>query len=306
MAGRGDATGRAGGAAGNAGRVGDNRAGRRQGAAGKRSVFQTNLRGRRDFVNAHAARRLTRSAAGGRLHAVSIQPIAAPRLYQRIAQELARLIDDGTFKAGSRLPAERDLARSLGVSRSSLREALGALEIEGRIVIRIGSGAYVAAPPRRGAMRERPQAEVSPFDVLRTRRLVEGEAAALAARHATPAQLKAMTGAFRRLAADMRANRTQSAADREFHLCIATASGNSALALVVERLWDEGGQPLNARMEELFVSRGRKRDNIAEHEAVLDAIRRGDAAAARRAMRVHLANAERQRLVLLRRRAPAR
>jgi DNA-binding FadR family transcriptional regulator len=237
---------------------------------------------------------------------VSIQPIAAPRLYQRIAQELARLIDDGTFKAGSRLPAERDLARSLGVSRSSLREALGALELEGRIMIRIGSGAYVASLPRRGAVRERPQAEVSPFDVLRTRRLVESEAAALAARHATPAQLKAMTSAFRRLAADMRANRTQSAADREFHLCIAAASGNSALALVVERLWDEGGQPLNARMEELFVSRGRKRDNIAEHQAVLDAIRRGDAAAARRAMRVHLANAERQRLVLLRRRAPAR
>lgn len=216
------------------------------------------------------------------------------------------MIDDGTFKAGSRLPAERDLARSLGVSRSSLREALGALEIEGRIVIRIGSGAYVAMPLRRGAARGRPQAEVSPFDVLRTRRLVEGEAAALAARHATPAQLKAMTSAFRRLAADMRANRTQSAADREFHVCIAIASGNSALALVIERLWEEGGQPLNARMEELFVSRGRKRDNIAEHEAVLEAIRRQDAPGARRAMRLHLANAERQRLVLLRQRAPAR
>lgn len=80
----------------------------------------------------------------------------------------------------------------------------------------------------------RTPAEISPFDVLRARRLVEGEAAALAARRATPAQLEAMAGAFRRLAAEMRANRMQSAADREFHMCIAAASGNSALALVID------------------------------------------------------------------------
>ena len=109
-----------------------------------------------------------------------------------------------------------------------------------------------------------------------------------------------MAKAFARLAADMRANRMQSPADREFHLCIAAASGNSALALVVERLWAESGRPLNARIEELFVTRSRKRDNIAEHRAVLDAIRNRDAAAARRAMRTHLANAERQRMILLR------
>lgn len=229
---------------------------------------------------------------------MSIRPIAAPRLYQRIAEEIARLIDTGTFKEGARLPAERELARSLNVSRSSLREALGTLEMQGRIVIRIGSGAYVAKAPRR-APRSRGSTEISPFDVLRTRRLVEVEAAALAARHATPAQLKAMAKAFERLAADMRANRTQSPADREFHLCIAAASGNSALAHVIERLWAEAGQPLNVRIEELFVTRGRKRDNIAEHRAVLEAIRNKDAAAARRAMRAHLANAERQRMMLL-------
>ena len=241
---------------------------------------------------------------------MSIQPIAAPRLYQRIAEELARLIDTGTFKPGTRLPAERELAHSLNVSRSSLREALAALELQGRIVIRIGSGAYVATTARRGATRERScadgrtPAEISPFDVLRARRLVEGEAAALAARLATPAQLEAMASAFRRLSAEMRANRMQSVADREFHMCIAAASGNSALALVIERLWAEGGQPLNSRIEELFVSRGRKRDNIAEHRAILDAIRRRDSAAARRAMRTHLVNAERQRLILLRQPTP--
>ncbi len=231
---------------------------------------------------------------------MSIQPIAAPRLYQRIAAEIARLIDSGTFQPGERLPGERELARSLDVSRSSLREALGALEMQGRVEIRIGSGAYVAKAPARRAARARASSEISPFDVLRTRRLVEVEAAALAARHATPAQLKAMAAAFERLATDMRANRMSSPADREFHLCIAAASGNSALALVIERLWAEGGQPLNVRIEQLFVTRGRKRDNIAEHRAVLEAIRNKDVAGARRAMREHLANAERQRMILLR------
>lgn len=224
-----------------------------------------------------------------------IKPIAAPRLYQHIADEIIRQIDAGTFKPGERLPAERELARSLSVSRSSLREALGALEMQGRISIRVGSGAYVSASARR-ARRAHNAAEISPFDVLRARRLVEGEAAALAARNATPAQLRAMESAFARLAADMRANRLQSAADREFHLCIAGACANSALSLLIERLWAEGGQPLNARIEALFVTHGRKRDNIAEHRAILDAIRERDAPRARRAMRRHLANAERQRL----------
>lgn len=228
-----------------------------------------------------------------------IKPIAAPRLYQHIADEIVRQIEAGTFKPGERLPAERELARSLSVSRSSLREALGALEMQGRISIKVGSGAYVSTLPRR-PQRTRKAQEISPFDVLRARRLVEGEAAALAARNATPAQVAAMEAAFERLAGEMRANRMQSAADREFHLCIAGASANSALKLVIERLWAEGGQPLNARMEALFVTRGRKRDNIAEHRAVLEAIRRRDAAAARRAMRQHLANAERQRMRLLR------
>lgn len=247
---------------------------------------------------------MTDPRALGRLLAVPIEPIAEPRLYQRIAAQLMRLMEDGTFAPGTRLPAERALAASLQVSRSSLREALSMLELDGRIVIRVGSGAYVAAPAtrpsRRGRAATAPRNEVSPFEVMRVRRLVESEAAALAARHATPAQLSKLAAAFGRLAEQMRANRQRPAADREFHLCIAHASGNAALAQVIERLWAASEQPLSARMEALFVSRGRRRDNIGEHRAILDAIRGKDPAGARRAMRTHLHNAERQRLVMLR------
>ena len=226
-----------------------------------------------------------------------LKPIAAPRLYQRIAEELLRLIDGGSFKPGERLPAERDLALQLGVSRSSLREALSSLEMAGRVEIRLGSGVYVLAASRRKA-RPVVAAQTSPFDVLRARLLVEPEAAALAARHAGAAQVKALEGIFARLSAAMRADMALPEADREFHVAIARAGGNTAIEMVVASLWSQWIHPLNARMAELFVTRGHKADSIEEHRAVLDAIREGNPKAARRAMRRHLASVGRQRMSL--------
>ena len=80
---------------------------------------------------------------------MSIKPIAAPRLYQRIAEAIAGLIEAGEFEAGDRLPSERDLAQELDVSRASLREALSTLELEGYVEIRVGSGVYVRSRRRR-------------------------------------------------------------------------------------------------------------------------------------------------------------
>ncbi len=133
--------------------------------------------------------------------------------------------------------------------------------------------------------------------------MVEAETAALAARHASAAQVAAIEQAFARLAADMRANHAASAGDRLFHVRIAEAGGNGALADIVRNLWTAQRDPLAARMEALFVTGARRRDNIGEHRRILDAIRAHDPAAARRAMRDHLANAERQRLALMRARA---
>jgi DNA-binding FadR family transcriptional regulator len=233
---------------------------------------------------------------------MSIQPIAAPRLYQRIAQTIADLIDAGEFARGDRLPAERELARKLDVSRASLREALSALELDGYVQIRVGSGVYVL---RRRRSRKRATlaggiVEASPFDMLRARRLIEAETAALAARHASAAQIAAIEAAFARLAADMRAEKARSQGDRLFHVRIAEAAGNTVLAAIVRDLWAAWHQPLNAHLESLFVTRQRRRVNIGEHRRILDAIRARDPAAARAAMRSHLIQAERQRLALVR------
>ena len=72
-----------------------------------------------------------------------IQSIEPRRLYRQIADQIRTLVRSGEFPAGSRLPPERDLARQLGVSRPSVREALIALEVEGLVEVRIGSGIYV-------------------------------------------------------------------------------------------------------------------------------------------------------------------
>ncbi|MFL6716655.1 MAG: FadR/GntR family transcriptional regulator, partial [Burkholderiaceae bacterium] len=80
-----------------------------------------------------------------------IQAIEPQRLYRQISNQLRELIVGGEFPLGSRLPSERDLSVQLGVSRPSLREALIALEVEGYIEVRMGSGIYVCEPPEQPA-----------------------------------------------------------------------------------------------------------------------------------------------------------
>src|SRR5215813_7198013 len=79
-------------------------------------------------------------------HGLPLEAIEPRRLYRQIADQLRHLIDQGEYAVGSRLPAERMLADRLGVSRPTVREALIALEVEGRLKIRVGSGIYVVEP----------------------------------------------------------------------------------------------------------------------------------------------------------------
>src|SRR5215472_13789332 len=114
------------------------------------------------------------------------------RLYRQIAHQIRVLIRSREFPAGSRLPPERDLARQLGVSRPSVREALIALEVEGLVDVRIGSGIYVLGPRGDGEVTTEVEATSGPFELLRARWVIEGECAALAAKAARRTQLTAI------------------------------------------------------------------------------------------------------------------
>jgi len=216
-----------------------------------------------------------------------LQAVEPRRLYRQIADQIRTLIGKGAVVPGARLPAERDLARQLGVSRPSLREALIALEVEGLLDVRVGSGIYVSQPGERAPASELAGAS-GPFEVVRARWMIEGECAALAAKSGTPAQLRAIRKAHAAMRKEARHNHNPLDADRAFHVAVAQASGNSALELVVQTLWDQRMGPLYRALETKLEYPSMAGEALDEHQAVLAAIAAGDAAAARGAMRRHM------------------
>jgi len=113
--------------------------------------------------------------------------MADKRLYHSIADKITKLINDGAYPPGSRLPGERELAEQFGVSRVTIREAEIALQALGQIIIKTGSGAYVLDPSERDY---RALPNVSAFELTEARSLFESEAAALAARNMTDRTLR--------------------------------------------------------------------------------------------------------------------
>jgi GntR family transcriptional repressor for pyruvate dehydrogenase complex len=209
------------------------------------------------------------------------------KLYQQVAATLAEAIRSGAYPLGRRLPSERDLAERFGVSRPTLREAMIALEIQGFVESRQGSGVYVtAAAAKLGRMAD---LNIGAFELTEARRVVEAEACALAATSITEVEIEELEGLLQAMAAasDVGAEALEKA-DRRFHLLIAGATRNSALVSVVEMLWDlRHRSPLCLEM----LARARDvgdRPRIEEHRAIVTALASHDSGAARAAMRDHL------------------
>jgi DNA-binding FadR family transcriptional regulator len=217
------------------------------------------------------------------------QSIEPRRLYRQIADQIRGLIKSGEFPAGARLPPERDLAKQLGVSRPSVREALIALEVEGLVEVRIGSGIYVQPVGEDKAAQAGHEAEAGPFELLRARYIIEAECAALAAKSAKKPQLLAISEALDEMEQEMQtADHQPLSGDRLFHLRIAEATGNGALVAVVKLLWEERIGALYKQLEHHYDSPSLWESAMAEHRAVLKAIVAHDAKAARSAMQRHL------------------
>lgn len=225
------------------------------------------------------------------------QSIEPRRLYRQIADQIRSLIRAGEFVAGARLPPERDLAKQLGVSRPSVREALIALEVEGLVEVRIGSGIYVLGPSVRaegeesagvGHESDAVDAAAGPFELMRARYTIESECAALAAKSAKRGQIVAIEEALDMMEREYEHEKQPLAGDRLFHLRIAEATGNGALVAVVKMLWEERMGPLYQRLEHHYDTPGLWMAAMAEHRAVLKAIAEHDVPGARLAMQRHL------------------
>jgi DNA-binding FadR family transcriptional regulator len=219
-----------------------------------------------------------------------LPPIETKRLYQHIAGVLRESMDSGRFGIGSYLPPERELADQLGVSRASVREALIALEVQGRVSVRVGAGVQVldASSPRAASAAAADEPPVGPLELLEARLVVETETAALAARHATEQDLQGLQRSLEQMVQDHARNPMLHDGDRAFHIGIARASGNAALLFIVTTLWDQRYTPMQDRMETLFTTPGLHTAAVDDHRRVLEAIAAHDPAAARQAMRRHL------------------
>jgi DNA-binding FadR family transcriptional regulator len=254
-----------------------------------------------------------------------IEAIEPRRLYRQVADQLRQLIEAGEFRAGERLPPERELAVKLGISRPTVREALIALEVEGRVRIRVGSGIYVTASPaaaadagtsgasaaasgpaaaaaRSGspAMAADPAAADAgpaarpalpaegPFELLRARALIEGAVAAEAALHAGAADLARLDDVLARMTRAPHPSAATIALDREFHTGVAAILGNAVVVRFVGELFDERVNPYFERLSSYFENAGTWRLAVEEHRAVRDAIAAHDPDAARAAMHTHL------------------
>lgn len=228
-----------------------------------------------------------------------LQTVEPRRLYRQIAEQLRTLMAGGEFEAGARLPAERELAKQLGVSRPSVREALIALEVEGWVEVRTGSGVYVldrterdrlAKQAKQSTKAQPPLNEWGPLELVRARRVVEGETAAMAALQAKRKDVSAMKDAIEAMRHDAAHGVMPLDGDRAFHTAIVQACDNAVLIETVQGFWDSRRGPLFERLGNHFETLTSWQSAIAEHQAVLEAIRMHDAGAARSAMHAHMDN----------------
>lgn len=215
--------------------------------------------------------------------------MGAPLIETAIGR-LRDLVLDGTLKPGDRLPREQDLCEQLGLSRNTVREAVRALVTARVLDVRRGDGTYVTdLTPELllggiGFVVELMRSD-SALELMEARRVLEPEITGLAAQRANEGQLAEIGGHM----AAMKAAATHEdmvTHDTEFHAAVARASGNTALASILIGI---SGGTFRARVWRGIVECGAHARTIAEHEAILEAIRAGDAPLARAAALTHVA-----------------
>ncbi|WP_062062961.1 FadR/GntR family transcriptional regulator [Cellvibrio sp. OA-2007] len=219
---------------------------------------------------------------------MELQAVKTDRLYIKVAEQLSKLVHDGTIKPGERFPAERDLAEKLGVSRPTIREAMIALELSGIIEIRTGSGIYVT---KKKPTLDSADKGVGPFEILEIRYILESEACALAATRITDEQIAQLKEVLREMEEEEKQEDASEKADWKFHTIIAEAAQNSAIYSVVNWLWELRNQ---SALSTAFLERIRKEGihpSINDHRRIVEALEKRNPEKARMAMKVHIENA---------------
>lgn len=218
---------------------------------------------------------------------MELPTLKVERLYRQISNVLISCIKNGQFAPGEMIPSERDLSKQFGVSRSSIREALIALEITGWIEIRTGNGVYVNNPLPDQPMAQSEE-EFSLESLLKARQIFECTNAELAALNGSTEQRKKLAAITQSLTQLNINNDEFLQADRDFHLTISEMTGNEVLHDMMAYLWEKRSSRRFVRLERHYSESDFAREMNADHQAITEAILAGDAPAARAAMQGHL------------------
>jgi GntR family transcriptional repressor for pyruvate dehydrogenase complex len=216
------------------------------------------------------------------------------RLYEQVLERLRAHVAEAGLKAGDKLPAERELAASLGVSRASVKQAIVVLEVQGLVEARHGGGTYLV----------RDTLDVEPVEqlverrkrlpeVLEAREALETKLAELAAERRTEAELDAIRESLDFMHEEIVGGGVGVEGDRRFHAAVTAAAHSSLLADFMKAI---AGQITESRTESLRQP-GRPHRSLAQHTAIYEAIAAGDPKKAAAAMRKHVRTVAKVRLL---------
>jgi GntR family uxuAB operon transcriptional repressor len=219
---------------------------------------------------------------------ISAQPAAPLRSFEVVARQIASMVQ-ACYDIGQRLPPERELAKTFGVSRPTIREAILSLAMSGMLQVRSNSGAYVI---RRHELPDVHTLEgAGPFENLEARQMIEPQIAALAAQRASKTTIAQLADAITMMRDEHARGREADTPDHRFHIILAEATGNSALVLICDSLWRAQSDSsiwreihAHMRMEDY------RSVWLKDHEAIFEAVSAANARKASAAMTRHLGN----------------
>lgn len=229
---------------------------------------------------------------------MDLKPIKTRKIYEEIVEQIRQLIQDGELQPGDKLLSERELSERLKVSRASVREALSALELMGLIEIKPGDGTFIRKTNVDSIIG--PMALIlsmekdTVFELLEVRKVLEVEAAGLAAERASQEELAAMNEALEQMRSDLDQLQLGEAADHQFHYAIANATRNSILQRLMNTISDTMKKTLRSSRERLYVTPGTPEKLYDEHRQIYEAIAAHDSKSARKSMYEHLVGVEKQ------------
>ena len=228
---------------------------------------------------------------GSSLMAITLKPIKPKRISDQVFDQLRELIFRGELKPGQQLMPERELAEVLGVSRTSIRDAINKLVVIGLVEQKQGQGTFVRSTesddknPVAVAVETQ---NASIMDLLEVRMGLECNAAAMAARKATDKDIRFLRKSIDEMKEEVSSGRLGTSADVSFHMAISYATKNPLQVYLMKNFFDFLFVGIKENLSHLYKEPKNIEEILRQHNAIFEAIRNHDAESAYLLMRKHI------------------